>query len=66
MIASYEVGRRRVPVSLLPQIAGMLAVSLEQLIGKKDVQPAKRRARPEVAAADRAHPAPAAIQGSGS
>ena len=42
MIASYEVGRRRVPVSLLPQIAETLAASLEELIGKKDLQPAKR------------------------
>jgi hypothetical protein len=29
MIASYEVGRRRVPVSLLPQVAATLAISLE-------------------------------------
>ncbi len=42
MVASYEVGRRRVPASLLPQIAETLAVSFEELIGKKDVQPAKR------------------------
>ena len=41
-INSYEVGRRRVPVSLLPQIAETLAASLEELIGKKDLQPAKR------------------------
>jgi transcriptional regulator with XRE-family HTH domain len=48
MIASYEVGRRRVPVSLLPQIAETLAVSLEELIGKKDVQPAKRGPAPKL------------------
>ena len=42
MIASYEVGRRRVPVSLLPQIADTLAASLDELIGKKDTQPGKR------------------------
>jgi transcriptional regulator with XRE-family HTH domain len=47
MIASYEVGRRRVPVSLLPQIAETLAVSLEELIGKKDV-PAKRGPAPKL------------------
>jgi transcriptional regulator with XRE-family HTH domain len=33
MVASYEVGRRRVPVSLLPAIAHALAVSVEVLIG---------------------------------
>jgi transcriptional regulator with XRE-family HTH domain len=48
MIASYEVGRRRVPVSLLPQIAETLAVSLDELIGKKDVQPAKRGPAPKL------------------
>lgn len=48
MVASYEVGRRRVPVSLLPQIAQTLAVSLEELIGKKDIQPAKRGPAPKL------------------
>jgi transcriptional regulator with XRE-family HTH domain len=48
MIASYEVGRRRVPVSLLPQIASTLAVSLEDLIGKKDAQPARRGPAPKL------------------
>jgi transcriptional regulator with XRE-family HTH domain len=48
MVASYEVGRRRVPVSLLPRIAETLAVSLEELIGKKDVQPAKRGPAPKL------------------
>ena len=47
-LASYEVGRRRVPVSLLPQIAETLAVSLDELIGKKDVQPAKRGPAPKL------------------
>jgi transcriptional regulator with XRE-family HTH domain len=48
MIASYEVGRRRVPVSLLPQIASTLAVSLEDLIGKKDAQPPRRGPAPKL------------------
>jgi transcriptional regulator with XRE-family HTH domain len=48
MIASYEVGRRRVLVSLLPQIAETLAASLEELIGTKDVQPAKRGPAPKL------------------
>jgi len=48
MVASYEVGRRRVPVSLLAQIAETLAVSLDELIGKKDLQPAKRGPAPKL------------------
>jgi transcriptional regulator with XRE-family HTH domain len=48
MVASYEVGRRRVPVSLLPQIAETLTVSLDELIGKKDLQPAKRGPAPKL------------------
>jgi transcriptional regulator with XRE-family HTH domain len=48
MVASYEVGRRRVPVSLLPQIAETLTVSLDELIGKKNVQPAKRGPAPKL------------------
>ena len=47
MVASYEVGRRRVPVSLLPAIAEALAVSLEQLIGQK-AAPAKRGPAPKL------------------
>jgi len=47
MVASYEVGRRRVPVSLLPAIAAALAVSLEELIGKKEA-PAKRGPAPKL------------------
>jgi len=39
MIASYEVRRRRVPVSLLPQIAETLAVSLEELSAKRACSP---------------------------
>jgi transcriptional regulator with XRE-family HTH domain len=48
MIASYEVGRRRVPVSLLPAIAHALAVSVEALIGEKDATPAKRGPAPKL------------------
>ena len=32
-LASYEVGRRRVPVSLLPRLARSLAMPIELLIG---------------------------------
>ena len=48
MVASYEVGRRRVPVSLLPQIAATLTVSLEDLIGKNSASPAKRGPAPKL------------------
>jgi transcriptional regulator with XRE-family HTH domain len=43
MVASYEVGRRRVPVSLLPAIADALAISVEQLIGRPSMRAAARR-----------------------
>jgi transcriptional regulator with XRE-family HTH domain len=41
MIAAYEAGSRKVPVSMLPTLAKLFAVSLEQLIGMKAL-PAKR------------------------
>jgi transcriptional regulator with XRE-family HTH domain len=43
MVASYEVGRRRVPVSLLPAIADALSVSLEELIGRSPARSAAKR-----------------------
>ncbi|HQW08673.1 MAG TPA: helix-turn-helix transcriptional regulator [Steroidobacteraceae bacterium] len=48
MVASYEVGRRRVPVSLLPNIASTLAVSVEDLIGNHGAVPAKRGPAPKL------------------
>jgi len=44
-LASYEIGRRRVPVSLLPTLARALSVSIEELIGEEAPQtgPGKRR-----------------------
>lgn len=48
MIASYEVGRRRVPVSLLPAIAHTLAVSVEALLGQKEATPGKRGPAPKL------------------
>jgi transcriptional regulator with XRE-family HTH domain len=47
MIASYEVGRRRVPVSLLPALARALSTRLEALIGDKS-PPAKRGPAPQL------------------
>jgi transcriptional regulator with XRE-family HTH domain len=44
-INSYEVGRRRVPVSALPALARTLGVSMEILIGEK-APPAKRGPTP--------------------
>ena len=35
LIASYEVGRRRVPISLLPALAHVLAVPVDALLGLK-------------------------------
>lgn len=48
MVASYEVGRRRVPVSLLPKVATALAVSVETLIGQGRATPAKRGPAPKL------------------
>lgn len=47
MIASYEIGRRRVPVSLLPPLACALSVSVEALIGEKSA-PTKRSPAPQL------------------
>lgn len=33
VVASYEVGRRRVPASMLPDLAKALGVSIEDLLG---------------------------------
>lgn len=46
-VASFEVGRRRVPVSLLADFAQALAVSLETLVGKT-AAPAKRGPAPKL------------------
>lgn len=43
MVASYEVGRRRVPVSLLPAIADALTISIEELIGRPPARAATKR-----------------------
>ncbi|MFZ5698007.1 MAG: helix-turn-helix domain-containing protein [Pseudomonadota bacterium] len=47
VVASYEVGRRRVPVSLLPALARVLGVSIEELIGE-EARPAKRGPAPKL------------------
>ena len=44
-VASWEVGRRGVPVSTLPALARALSVSIESLIGEK-APPSKRGPAP--------------------
>jgi transcriptional regulator with XRE-family HTH domain len=47
VVASYEIGRRRVPVSTLPALARVLGVSIEALIGEEE-KPAKRGPAPKL------------------
>ena len=47
VVASYEIGRRRVPVSTLPALARVLGVSIEGLIGE-DEKPARRGPSPKL------------------
>ncbi len=44
---AYEVGRRRVPVSMLPVLARMLGVSVEELIGE-EAKASKRGPSPKI------------------
>ncbi len=46
-VASWEVGRRGVPVSILPSLARTLSVSIEALIGEK-APPGKRGPAPQL------------------
>ena len=46
-VASWEVGRRGVPVSALPALARALGVGVETLIGER-TQPAKRGPTPKL------------------
>ena len=43
MVASYEVGRRRVPVSLLLAAADALTISIEELIGRPAARATAKR-----------------------
>jgi transcriptional regulator with XRE-family HTH domain len=45
-LASYEVGRRRVPVSLLPGLARALGVSIEDIIGEDEGRSASGKRGP--------------------
>ncbi len=42
-INSYEVARRRVPVSALPTLATLFEVSVDELLGKEDKQTSNKR-----------------------
>jgi transcriptional regulator with XRE-family HTH domain len=42
-INSYEVARRRVPVSALPTLAILFEVSVDELLGKEDKQTSNKR-----------------------
>jgi transcriptional regulator with XRE-family HTH domain len=42
MVASYEIGRRRVPVSMLPALARSLRVQIDELLGDTGKTHAKR------------------------
>lgn len=44
-LASYEIGRRRVPVSLLPRLARALAIPIEALIDEGAATPHTGQAR---------------------
>jgi transcriptional regulator with XRE-family HTH domain len=46
-VASWEVGRRGVPVSLLPALARTLGCGVEELVGEK-TPPAKRGPAPKL------------------
>lgn len=46
-IASFETGRRRMPISTLPLLAKALGVSLEELIGEEP-RPSKRGPVPKL------------------
>lgn len=41
-VTSYEVARRRVPVSALPILADLFDVSVDELLGSANKKPAKR------------------------
>jgi transcriptional regulator with XRE-family HTH domain len=47
-INSYEVGRRRIPVSVLPVLARTLGVSMEELIGEPPTAAKKRGPTPKL------------------
>jgi transcriptional regulator with XRE-family HTH domain len=49
MVASYEVGRRRIPVSMLQALAQALSVAVDDLLGETAKARAKRGPAPVLA-----------------
>jgi transcriptional regulator with XRE-family HTH domain len=49
MVASYEVGRRRIPVSMLQSLAQALSVDIDALLGEASRARAKRGPAPVLA-----------------
>ena len=47
-VLSFEKGRRRIPVSALPDLSQALGVSAEELLGADDDKPAKRGPAPKL------------------
>ena len=47
MVASYEVGRRRIPVSMLPQLSQALKVQTDALLGNETKTHSKRGPTPK-------------------
>jgi len=47
-VLSFEKGRRRIPVSALPDLSQALGVSVEELLGADDDKPAKRGPAPKL------------------
>lgn len=47
-VASWEVGRRGVPVSMLPALARSLGTSVEELVVDQDTRPARRGPAPKL------------------
>lgn len=47
MVASYEVGRRRIPVSMLPSLARALKVQTDALLGNETKTRSKRGTTPK-------------------
>ncbi|MFD1218365.1 helix-turn-helix transcriptional regulator [Microbulbifer celer] len=45
LVAAYEAGNRKIPVSMLPTLVTLFSVSLEQLLGMEKM-PAKRGRAP--------------------
>jgi transcriptional regulator with XRE-family HTH domain len=47
-VLSFEKGRRRVPVSALPELSKALGVAVEELLGSGEDRPAKRGPTPKL------------------